>query len=126
MHLDPVSRMWKEDDNDYQPPKILDEPEEEDEDRSVAVPEQEPKKIKGKCTLSIRFENHGEYLKWKTYAGGRQWDFLVNYPAVMRAEYPFESSLDVEIMTRKIVQRLEMGFDVYSASWSLEEKEATT
>ena len=126
MHLDPMTGLWKGDDNDYRPPKILDEPEEEDEDCSVAVPEKEAKKIKGKCTLSIRFENHGEYLKWKTYAGGRQWDFLVNYPAVMRAEYPFESSLDVEIMTRKIVQLLEMGFDVYSASWSLEEKEATT
>lgn len=126
MHLDPMTGLWKGDDNDYRPPKILDEPEEEDEDRSVAVPEKEPKKIKGKCVLSIRFENHGEYLKWKTYAGGRQWDFLVNYPAVMRAEYPFESSLDVEIMTRKIVQLLEMGFDVYSASWNLEEKEATT
>ena len=126
MHLDPMTGLWKGDDNDYRPPKILDEPDDEEEEDSDELPAKEEKKIKGKCTLSIRFENHGEYLKWKTYAGGRQWDFLVNYPAVMRAEYPFESSLDVEIMTRKIVQLLEMGFDVHSASWSLEEKEATT
>lgn len=81
----------------------------------------EAKKIHGSCILSIRFNTHGEYLKWKKYFGnGQQWDFLVNYPAIMRAEYQFTNSLEVEVMAKKVVQLLEAGFDVYSASWTLD------
>lgn len=78
-------------------------------------------KLFGKCILSIKFENHGEYLKWKTYNSGRQWDFLVNYPAIMRAEYEFHTALDVEIIAKKIVSLLQQGFNVYSANWQLED-----
>ena len=81
----------------------------------------EPKKLYGSCALSIRFENHGEYLQWKKYFGsGRQWEYIVSYPAVMRAVYTFSNSLEVEIMAKKIVQLLEAGFNVYSASWQLD------
>ena len=84
----------------------------------------EPKPLKGTCALSIRFENKGEYLKWKKYFGvGRQWEFFVSFPAIMRAEYEFTNSLEVEVMAKKIVQLLEMGFNVYSAAWNLTEKE---
>ena len=111
--------------------KLPDEPEEE-------IPEQEedpeyipgelnpPKKIKGKCILSIRFEDQYDYSKWLEYNPGRQWEFIVNYPAVMRAEYEFKSSLDVDVMAKKIVQLLSMGFDVHSAAWKLEEKEESS
>lgn len=75
----------------------------------------------GKCTLCIKFENHGEYLRWLTYAGGRKWEFDHIYPAIMRADYEFHSELDVEVMAKKIVQLLQMGFNVYSASWQLRE-----
>ena len=86
----------------------------------------EAKKIHGSCVLSIRFNNHGEYLRWKTYFGsGRQWDFIVSYPAIMRAEYNFTNSLEVEVMVKKVVQLLEAGFDVYSASWKLDRPETT-
>lgn len=82
----------------------------------------EPKKLYGSCALSIRFENHGEYLQWKKYFGsGRQWDFIVSYPAVMRAVYNFSNSMEVEVMAKKIVQLLEAGFNVYSASWTLDQ-----
>lgn len=80
------------------------------------------KKMKGSCVLSIRFETHGDYLRWKKYFGsGRQWEFMTSYPAVMRAEYEFTNSLEVEIMAKKVVQLLEAGFNVYSAAWNLEE-----
>lgn len=75
----------------------------------------------GRCILEIQLKNHGEYLKWCKYVNphGRQWEFLHTYPAIMRAEYFFKSSLEVEIMAKRIVQLLEMGFDVYSARWEL-------
>lgn len=82
-----------------------------------------PQEFKGKCVLSVRFENEEDYQNWLKYNPDRKWDFLVSYPAVVRAEYIFTSSLDVEIMVKKIVQLLSMGFSVHSASWNLEEKE---
>ena len=86
-----------------------------------------PKKIDGKCTLSIRFNTEKEYQEWKDYfGGGRQWEFIVSFPAIMRAQYKFHNSLEAEVMVRKVVQLLESGFDVYSASWTLDKKEEET
>lgn len=73
----------------------------------------------GRCVLTIRFENGAEYAKWKKYNPGRQWEFMVSFPALMRADYEFHTTLDVEMMAKKIVQLLEMGFNVYSADWQL-------
>lgn len=79
---------------------------------------------RGKCVLAIRFENHAEYLKWKYYCDpNRKWEFEVSYPAIMRMEFPFKNSLDVDILCKKIVQLLEFGFHVYSAEWKLEKSQ---
>lgn len=81
-------------------------------------------KLYGSCTLSIQFKNHGEYLKWLKYTGndiGTRWDFVITYPAIFRAKYEFHTTLDVDIMAKKIIQLLQMGFDVHSANWQLKE-----
>ena len=81
----------------------------------------------GKCVLSIRFKNHGEYLKWQKYTGSefsRQWDFAVSYPTVFRATYYFHTTDEVEMMAKKIVQLMQMGFNVYSANWQLQQYES--
>lgn len=121
MHLDPITGLWKEDDNDYQVPTnelpdiFDDEKTTEEKHRAIT--------FNGTCILSIRLQNHGEYLKWKELTHTtRKWEFIMQYPAILRAEYEFHNAMDVEIMTKKIVQLLQMGFDVYSASWKLEEK----
>ena len=75
----------------------------------------------GKCTLSVKFNNHGEYLKCKQYLGNNRWDFITSYPAIMRYEFEFHTVLDVEILARKIVQLLQVGLTVYSANWQLKE-----
>lgn len=122
MHLDPITGLWKEDNNDYQVP--VNEPLDIVDDKVPEVINDPPTPIfDGTCILSIRFQNHGEYLKWKHLTNtNRQWEFIMQYPAIIRAEYKFHNALDVEIMTKKIVQLLQMGFDVYSTSWKLEEK----
>ena len=80
-------------------------------------------KLYGKCILSIRFRNHGEYLKWKRVFGmGRKWEFMIDhYPAIMQSEYIFHKAVDVEMMAKQIVALLQQGFDVYSAKWQLKE-----
>lgn len=98
-------------------------PEPEEDPEYIPGEPVKPQEFKGKCVLSVRFENEEDYQKWLQYNPGRKWDFLVSYPAMIRAEYIFTSSLDVEVMVKKIVQLLSMGFDVYSAGWKLEEKE---
>jgi len=85
----------------------------------------ETKPLIGECTLSIRIENHGQYLMWQKLNGGgnRQWEYVVAYPAIMRGVYSFANSMDVEVIAKKIVQLMQMGFDVYSAHWKLKEEE---
>lgn len=128
MHLDPVTGLWKPDDNDYTPRLVLhdseDDPEEKPEDEQIVEQKKKKeKKLIGRCVLSIRFQNHGEYLRWKQFAGiGRQWEFMVEYPAIMRSEEEFTNALEVEMLAKKIVQMLECGIDVYSAQWQLKKE----
>ena len=122
MYLDPVTGLWKPDDNDYIPEKATDDLiDDQDQEPEIKIDSPSPI-LNGSCTLSIRFEDEKEYKRWKKYSGGRQWEFLVSYPAIMRAEYKFHDSLEAEIMAKKIVQLLQWGFNVYSANWTLEEK----
>lgn len=83
-----------------------------------------PKPFYGRCILEIQLKNHGEYLRWQKYNGGRKWEFDHTYPAIMRATYEFHTAMDVEIMAKKIVQLLEMGFEVYSARWKMAEEKS--
>lgn len=120
MHLDPVTFLWKGDDNDYQPLKAEDLDEKTPDIQSSLPP---PPELHGKCILSVKFETPDDYARWKYYAKGRQWEFMVQYPAIMRAEYDFHNSLEVEMLAKKIVDLLQQGFDVYSANWKLEKKD---
>ena len=97
-------------------------PEEEVDDWHPA----ENKKIEldGKCRVSIRFQNRAEYLKWAKYMDptGR-WDFDVQFPAIMRKEYIFHSIYEVELMIKRIIDLLQMGFDVSMANFNLTQEE---
>lgn len=121
MHLDPITGLWKGDDNDYQPKPTYYSEEDTNPPKPSYIPKEKP--LRGSCRVSIQIKDEEEYQKWKSLNGNRQWEYLVNYPAVMQAEYLFDDSLDVEIMAKKIVQLLQMGFEVYSASWKLTERE---
>lgn len=91
-------------------------------DKETKIPEPGPK-LNGKCVLTIRFEDREQYEEWKRYNPvGRQWEFLVSFPACMQAEYIFRNALDVEVMTKKIIQLLQMGFDVHATRWTLDEQ----
>ena len=80
-------------------------------------------RLYGQCTIQIYIQNHGEYLKWKKYVEGNQhrWDFMVNYPAVMRSSYIFHKVQDLDMITRKIVMLLQSGFNVRAVDWQLKD-----
>ena len=78
--------------------------------------------IFGKCVLQIRIKDEEQYKEWQKYNGGpTRWDFIVSYPAIMRATYIFETETDLNLITRKVVQLLQMGFDVRGTDWKLSE-----
>ena len=103
-------------------PNWVYDPSEDESDNNVTadIPKKEDQ-LYGRCVLTIQFQNKYEYEKWLKYHPDRKWEFLVTYPAVMRAVYDFHTTLDVEIMAKKIIQLLQMGFNVHSASWQLKE-----
>ena len=123
MKMDPKTKLWIMDDP-KQDNEVNDDEEDNIEEEQQANDEKN-ETLNCKCVLSIKFNNHGEYLKWKKYAGDRQWDFLVNYPAIVRAEYILSDVTDVNRMVNKIIHLLHMGFDVGSASWTLIAKNST-
>lgn len=88
------------------------------EDDQYYIPKEDI--LYGKCTLQIRFETEEQYNEWKQIHGGKsRWDFITSFPAIMKAEYTFSTSLDVDILTRTIIQQLQNGFNVRAVDWKL-------
>lgn len=121
MKFDKARGIWKDLETAVLQTFEEDELEDDIPEREPVIPDNKPK-LKGRCVLSIKIEDELEYEKWKEYNPGRKWEFIVSYPALMRAEYRFVNSMDVEILVKKVVQLLQMGFNVYSAQWLLEEE----
>ena len=121
MKFDKARGIWKDLETAVLQTFEEDEPEDDVPEHEPIIPDNKPK-LKGRCVLSIKIEDELEFEKWKEYNPGRKWEFIVSYPALMRAEYRFVNSMDVEILVKKVVQLLQMGFNVYSAQWLLEEE----
>lgn len=94
---------------------------EDEPEKPAYVPKSENRALYGKCVLQVRFENEDEYKKWKEFNQRYIWAFDHTYPAIMRAEYEFHTTYDVELMTKEIVSLLEMGFDVRAVDWKVRE-----
>ena len=76
----------------------------------------------GSCILSIHMESKEDYLRWKYYCEPkRKWDFNVSFPTNLQATFEFHTVQDVNLIAQKIVQALQLGFNVYSARWQLKE-----
>ena len=121
MKFDKARGIWKDLETAVLQTFEEDEPEDDISGHEPIIPDNKPK-LKGRCVLSIKIEDELEFEKWKEYNPGRKWEFIVSYQALMRAEYRFVNSMDVEILVKKVVQLLQMGFNVYSAQWLLEEE----
>lgn len=95
----------------------------EEPEKARYIPKQE--RLYGKCVVQIQIANHGEYLKWQKYNGGTsRWDFVVTYPALMRKEYEFHTISELNMLTQKVVQLLQLGFEVRAVNWRLTEYES--
>ena len=76
----------------------------------------------GNSTITIRFENRVQWQKYRKYILKTDWDFDGgSHPYVATLEDRFSSVEDLERITKSIVQLLQLGFDVYSCRWELED-----
>lgn len=74
----------------------------------------------GSASITVRFENRVQWQKWRKYVLKTDWDFDGGSgPYIARLEEKFNCSEDVERITKRIVQLLELGFEVYSCQWKL-------
>ena len=75
----------------------------------------------GKTTITVRFENRIEWQKWRKYVLKTDWDFDGGSgPYIATMDMRFSCTDDVEKIVKTIVNLLQMGFDIYSAKWTLE------
>lgn len=121
MKFDSLRGIWTETTKNIPDIPTDELPDEEEWPESFPDPPAPPE-LHGRCTLSIRMDSEEDYQRWKKYNPDRKWDFIVSFPAVMRAEYTFKNAMEVEMMAKKVVQLLQMEFDVHTANWKLDEK----
>ena len=74
----------------------------------------------GQVTIKVRFRNNPEYVKFRTYILKTDWMPGDAYPTWEDLVIDFHSVEDLDRITRRIVQLLQMGFEVYSTRYKLE------
>lgn len=74
----------------------------------------------GSAIITVRFENRVQWQKWRKYIMREPWEFDGgNHPYTAALELHFSTAEDVEHIVQKVVQLMQMGFDVYSCQWKL-------
>lgn len=78
----------------------------------------------GEATITIRFENKLQWQKYRKYILKTGWDFDGgSNPYVAQLPIKFHTVDDIEFIVKKIVQLLQLGFDVYSCQWKMKQNE---
>ena len=75
----------------------------------------------GQATIKVRFRNKPEYDKFRIYVLKTQWqtDAAPYYEDIT---INFHNTEDINQITRQIVQLLQLGFEVYTCRFKLEEQ----
>ena len=77
-------------------------------------------KFTGQVTIKVRFQNAGEYAKFRKYILKTAWNVGDKYPTFEVMILPFYDIEDVENITKRIVQLLQLGLEVYASNWKVE------
>lgn len=79
-------------------------------------------KFDGQVTIKVRFKNNPEYVKFRTYILKTPWMPGDAYPTWEDMVVDFHSIQDLDNITRQVVNLLQMGFEVYSCRYKLEQQ----
>ncbi len=78
-------------------------------------------KFSGQATIKIRFRNQAEYNKFRLYVLKTNWRIDVA-PIWEDIVVDFHNSDDIDQINRKVIQLLQLGFEVYCCRFKLEEQ----
>ena len=79
-------------------------------------------KFNGRVRITVHFRNAGEYLKFRQHVMKTNWMVGMPYPQYEFLVCSFVDYDEFNEVSRKIVNLLQMGFDVYTANWTLDKK----
>ena len=81
-----------------------------------------PTTFSGQATIKIRFNNNPEYVKFRTYVLKTKWNPGDSYPLWEEMTLDFHCVDDLDQVTRIVVMLLQLGFEVYSCRYKLEQQ----
>lgn len=77
--------------------------------------------FEGSATIRIIFKCRAEYLKFRKYILKSPWKPCeLDCPPYEELVIPFHCTDDIDTINRKIINLLQMGFDVYCCQYRLE------
>lgn len=76
----------------------------------------------GQVTIKVRFKTNPEYVKFRTQVLKTDWMPGDVYPNWEDLIMDFHCVDDLDRITRRVVQLLQMGFEVYSTRYKLEQQ----
>ena len=79
-------------------------------------------KFDGQVTIKVRFKNNPEYKKFRDYILRTKWNPGDVYPTWEEMILDFHCVDDLDRINKVIVMLLQMGFEVYSTSYKLEQQ----
>ena len=79
-------------------------------------------KFDGQAVIKVRFRNNPEYVKFRKQVLKTDWVPGDAYPPWEDLVVDFHCVDDLDRITRRIVQLLQMGFEVYSTRYKLEQQ----
>ena len=77
--------------------------------------------FKGQATIKVRFRNKAEYDKFRIYVLKTKWNMDV-HPCYQDIVIEFENSSDIDRINRQVIQLLQLGFEVYTCRFKLEQQ----
>jgi len=76
----------------------------------------------GQATIKVRFRSNPEYVKFRTQVLKTEWNPGDAYPTWEEMVVEFHNVEDLDRITRKVVHLLQLGFEVYSTRYKLDQQ----
>lgn len=75
----------------------------------------------GQATIKVRFRNKAEYDKFRIYILKTKWETDIP-PLWEDIVINFHNAEDIDLINKHIIQLLQLGFEVYTCRYKLEEQ----
>jgi len=74
----------------------------------------------GQATIRVQFQSRLEYERFRKYILKTEWGYELDYPIFEELKVAFHSIEDLNRISMRIVELLQMGFQVYCCRYQME------